>query len=74
MLPSVGSALDETRAVVVEALDPVLDDAGAPGYLQLLLRLHLGGQAVAVPPEAALDPSSAHRLVPGDHVLHEAGQ
>ena len=46
----------------------------APGDAELLLGCHLGGQAVAVPAEPALDPVAAHGLVAGDHVLHVAGE
>ena len=35
--------------------------------------MQLGGKAVAVPAEAPLDPSAAHRLVPRHDVLDEAG-
>ena len=48
--------------------------AGWPGDAELLLGLDLGGQAVAVPAEAALDPLAAHRLVAGHGVLDEAGE
>ena len=44
------------------------------GDAEFLLGLDLGGQAVAVPAEAPLDPSAAHRLVARDGVLDEAGQ
>ncbi len=53
---------------------PMLEDGRVPGDAELLLGLHLGGQAVAVPAEAALDPPAPHRLVAGDGVLHEAGE
>ena len=46
----------------------------APGDAELLLGLHLGGKAVAVPAEAPLDAMAPHRLVAGDGVFHEAGQ
>ena len=41
---------------------------------ELAHRLELGGQAVGVPAEAALDPLAAHRLVARDEVLDVAGQ
>ena len=41
---------------------------------ELLLGLDLGGQTVAVPPEAALDAAALHRLVAGDDVLDVAGE
>jgi hypothetical protein len=41
---------------------------------ELLLRLELGGQAVAVPPEAALDAPAAHRLVAGNDVFRVSGE
>ena len=44
------------------------------GEAELLLRLDLGRQAVAVPAEPALDPAAAHGLVAGHHVLDVAGQ
>ena len=45
-----------------------------PHHAEALLGLLLGGQAVAVPPEAALDPLASHGLVAGDRVLDEAGE
>ncbi len=42
--------------------------------LQLLLGLHLDGQAVAVPAETALDASAAHGLVAGNDVLDVPGE
>ncbi|CAB4823702.1 unannotated protein [freshwater metagenome] len=56
---------------LVETGDAVLDDLRVTADAEFLLRLHLGGQAVAVPAEATLDPLSAHRAVPRDRVLHE---
>jgi hypothetical protein len=53
---------------------PYLGDRVLGLDAELLLGLHLGGQAVAVPAEAALDALAAHGLVAGDDVLDVAGQ
>jgi hypothetical protein len=74
LLPGLGVLEHRAAAVLVEALDPVLGDGRPAGDAELLLRLHLGGQAVAVPAEAALHPPPAQRLVARDHVLHVAGE
>ena len=56
--------------MVVELADAVLDDRLAAGNAELFgFGAHLGGQAVAVPAEAALDAVAAHGLVAGDGVL-----
>jgi len=72
-LPFVRVAHHRLAAVLVEARDPELEDLRATADAELLLRLHLGGQPVTVPAEAALDAAPAHRLVAGHDVLHEAG-
>jgi len=74
LLPFPGVAQHRAAAVLVEALDAVLDDRGPPADRQLLLGFHLRGQPVAVPAEAALHPLASHRLVAGHHVLHVAGE
>ena len=51
---------------------PVGDHGLAPGQAELLLGRHLGGEAVAVPAEAALDAPSPHGLEAGDGVFHES--
>ena len=48
--------------------------SAGPGQAQLLLHLHLDGQAVGVPAEAAHDPVPAHRPVAGDDVLEHPGE
>ena len=58
----------------VEAVDAVFDDVGPAGDREFLLGLHLGGQAVAVPAEATVDPVAPHGLVAGDNVFYVAGQ
>ena len=60
--------------MAVEGLDAVLLDGLAAGDPEFLLGAHLGGQAVAVPAEAALDAVAAHGLVARDDVLGVAGQ
>ena len=61
-------------AGVVEVGDAEGGDLRVPGDAQLALGLDLGGKAVAVPAEAAVDDVAAHRLVARDGVLDEAGQ
>ena len=53
---------------------PISSISGLAGDAELLLGLDLGGQAVAVPAEAALDPAAAHRLVARHDVLDVAGE
>ena len=61
-------------AHVVELVDAEGGDRRVAGDAELALGFDLGGQAVAVPPEATLDASPTHRLVPRHGVLDEAGQ
>ena len=74
LLPLARVAHHRRATVLVEGLDPVLDDVGAARDRQLALDLHLGGQAVAVPAEATGDLVAPHRLVAGDDILDVAGQ
>ena len=57
------------QALVAHLLD-LVDRVDA----ELLLRLKLGGQAVGVPAEHAVDLAALHGLVARDHVLGVAGQ
>ncbi len=61
-------------AGVVERRDAELVDLRLVGDAQLLLGLDLGGQAVGVPAEAALDLVPAHGLVARHEVLDVTGQ
>ena len=74
LLPLFGVAQHRLAALGVEAVDAVFDDFGLAGDWELLLGLHLGGQAVAVPTEAAVDPSTPHGLIPRDDVLDVSSQ
>ena len=73
-LPLGGVAQHAGAAGVVEVGDAEGGDLGVPGDAQLALGLDLGGQAVAVPAEAAVDELAAHRLVARHGVLDEPGQ
>ena len=53
---------------------PISSICGLVGDAELPLRLELGGQAVGVPAEAALDLVAAHGLVARHDVLDVAGQ
>ena len=72
--PLAGVLQDRLAAGLVELLDAELDDL--VGGLDAVEphRLELGGQAVGVPAEAALDLVAAHRLVARDQVLDVAGE
>ena len=59
---------------VVEGLQAHLLDLGLLGHAELPHRLELGGQAVGVPAEAAIDLVAAHRAETRDDVLDETGQ
>ena len=61
-------------ARIVVLVDAELEDLLLAADLELLLGLHLGRQAVAVPTKAALHAATAHRLVARHDVLHEARQ
>ena len=74
LAPLVGVLEDRLPALRVERLDPHLEDLVGGLDAELAHRLELGGQAVGVPAEAALDPSAAHGLVARDQVLDVAGQ
>jgi hypothetical protein len=53
---------------------PNCGDLGVTADAELLLGDHLGGQAVAVPAEAAVHLLAAHRAIAGHRVLHEPGE
>ena len=72
--PLAGVLEDRLAAGGVELLDAQLVDLVGGLEAQLAHRLELGGQAVGVPAEAALDAPPAHRLVARDEVLDVAGQ
>ena len=74
LLPLLGVLEHRGAAVLVETLDAVVDDRRPATDGKVLLGFHLGGEAMAVPAEAALDPLALHGLVPGHHVLHVAGE
>ena len=67
-------AQDQVPAGLVEPGHPVLEDVPPRSETELLLRLVLHRQAVAVPAPAALDPVAAHRPVAGHHVLGDRGE
>ena len=71
--PLVGVAQHRFAAGLVELLDPHRDDLGLAGDAEQALGLDLGGQAVAVPAEPALDPAALHGAEPRHHVLDVAG-
>ena len=73
-LPLVRVAQHAGAAGGVEAVDAELDDRRVAGDAELLLRLDLGRQPVAVPAEAPLHPPAAHRAVARHDVLHVAGE
>ena len=74
VLPLVGVAQHRAAAGVVERGDAHRVDLGLVLDAELLLGLDLGGQAVGVPAEPALDAPAAHGLVARDDVLDVAGQ
>ncbi len=74
LLPLLRVPQHRRAAGVVEDLDAHLEHVSAALDAELALGLELGGQAVGVPAEAALDPASAHRLVARDDVLDVAGE
>ena len=71
--PLAGVAQHRLAAGLVELLDAHGDDLGLAGDAEQAFGLDLGGQAVAVPAEPALDPLALHRAEPGHHVLDVAG-
>ena len=73
-LPLVRVAQHGGGAVLVEGAHAHLFDAGAVLDAQLLLRLQLGGQAVAVPTEDAGDLLALHGLIARNNVLNVARQ
>ena len=73
-LPVLGVAQHRGAAGLVELGHAEVEDLRLAGDAELLLGLHLGGQAVAVPAEAPLDPAAAHGLVARHHVLDVAGE
>ena len=74
LLPLVGVLQHGGGAVLVELGQAHVLDLALVGDAQLLLRLELGGQAVAVPAEHAVDLLAAHGLVARDDVLDVARQ
>ncbi len=74
LLPVLRVPQHRRAAGVVELGDAERLDLRLVRDPELLLGLDLGGQAVAVPAEAALDPAAAHRLVAGHDVLDVARQ
>ena len=77
VLPLLGVAQDGGAALLVELLDADAAGAGDLGDVvdaEQALGLELGGQAVGVPAEAALDALAALSLVAPDGVLDVAGQ
>ena len=72
--PLGGVAHHRGAAGVVELLDAEVEDLLGGLQPELAHRLELGGQAVGVPAEPALDPAAAHGLVARDQVLDVAGQ
>ena len=73
-LPLLGVAQYAAAARGVELGDAERSDLLVPGHAELLFGLDLGGQAVGVPAEAALDLLAAHGLVAGDGVLDVPGE
>ena len=77
LFPFLGVAQDGGAAGCVERLDADATLAGDLGDVldaELALRLELGGQAVRVPAEAALDAVALHGLVAAHYVLDVTGQ
>ena len=74
VLPFVGVLQHGSAAGVVELVDAHLLDLVDRVDAEFLLRLKLGGQAVGVPAEHAVDLAALHGLVARDHVLGVAGQ
>ena len=74
VLPFAGVTQHRLAAGPVELLDAHREDVGLAGDAQQPLRLDLGGQAVAVPAEPALDPPALHGPEAGHQVLHVAGE
>ena len=73
-LPLVGVLHHRGTAGIVELVDAHGLDLGLVRHAQLLHRLELGGQAVGVPAEAALDAAAALGLVAAHQVLGIPGQ
>ena len=73
-LPVLGVAQHRVMAGLVELRHAEFQDLLLGGQAELLLRLHLGGQAVAVPAEPPLHPAPAHGLVARHDVLDVAGE
>ena len=72
LLPLGRVAHDRGPAEVVEPADAVLHDRLASRHAQLLLRLHLGREAMTVPAEPPVDPAPPHGVVAGHDVLDVA--
>ena len=65
---------DRGATRLVEVLDAVLGNCDAAGNVKLLLGFHLGGKAVAIPTEAAVDLFALHRVIAGDHIFDVPGE
>ena len=72
--PLRGVLEDGLAALRVELLDAEVEDLLGRLHAELAHRLELGGQAVGVPAEAALDPAPAHGLEARHQVLDVAGE
>ena len=73
VFPVAAELHDRRAAMLVEARQAVFEDVLPAVEVELLLRMQLRRQAVAIPAEAPLDHLAAHGLVARHHVLHEAG-
>ena len=74
VLPVAGVAQHGLAAGLVELLDAHGEDAGLAGDAEQPFGLDLGGQAVAVPAEPALDPPALHGAKARHQVLDVAGE
>ena len=73
-LPGLGVGRHPGSGGLVEALHPESLDLGRSREPELLLNLHLDGEAVGVPAEAAHHPVPAHRPVARHDVLEHPGE
>ena len=73
IFPVAAELHDRRAAVLVELRQPVFENVLPTVEVQLLLRMQLRRQAVAVPAESAFDHIAAHGPVARHHVLHESG-
>src|ERR1019366_7937632 len=72
--PRLAVAQYRLAACLVEPGDAELPDVFPGPDAELAHRLQLGGQAVGIPAEPALDPLTPHGLIPRDQVLDVAGE